>query len=978
MQFWLWASGELPHRDFHLGYTPGVFFVHKTLMQMFGPDIMPGRYLLAAVNSLSAALLFLVTARVTSSWKWALVAPLAFVAAVPVYAGEFAAFNIPYPVWYCVLFFCGSAALLPGLLRGPGAALLLACGVLAGLGFTFKPNVGLFQLAASALVCLLACGRPRTAFERTTWWAWWLAVLGGLALVFANGASPAEMAWFLAPPFAVALAVARDAHAAPPRREGISVLLCAVLLAAGFFAVCLPWLAWSWSILGPEWFARRALFLGAGFESFYSLPGPASVIGAVAIAGAAAAWLLPDALARRGVRTWPWPPLAAALATVAFVVLAETRPMPQGLYDAVMSVAEPRFYTAAVLTQWMLALVWLLTPAALAKNPVRDEFVRPALVCGVFLYLQIFPRIDLMHWVTAAPLLFPAAVWLLQSLARRWSGGESAARRRLVAAAVALPVVAISMLRLGHFLDARWDWNAAGLARTPETTLAIDHAPVSINAGRADAFRDLEAAAGYIARNTSPDEPVFTFPALDYVSYFALRKPGNRHGYYFPGWPGHDAEAEVLVSLARRPPRLAVTLYENQLYFGSASAYYFLFADFFETGYRRVARLGPYAFLSPQSGEGVPAPDTSAAAGPTLPARPDAIAEALGPDRMKRLEAAIASADESVRLAAAREMGEWRIAGDFAPLRRALADTSAAVRAAAVRAVPRTSSTAVKDVLLGGVAARSFTTADSVLAIRASNLACDASCVAPLLALTEGYDTGIALAARGLLGELPIGRWQRDFWWKWEGEGTEPLAEPALSKLRFALEHRDADPEHRILAFAFADRLGLEKCPAAVAEWSAMTPEQAGPDFTVCMALHHLSRASCPGPLLERSLAWLGLDPVVSTRTALREAMREPAGADAPLADRAGADLGKASAMALWICAEAGGRECLDSAKRALAASAGEEERIAAAWAWSRLAADTTELEGLRTAVSTDSSPQVRETADYGIELRRLRDAGED
>ena len=50
-------------------------------------------------------------------------------------------------------------------------------------------------------------------------------------------------------------------------------------------------------------------------------------------------------------------------------------------------------------------------------------------------------------------------------------------------------------------------------------------------------------------------------------------------------------------------------------------------------------------------------------------------------------------------------------------------------------------------------------------------------------------------------------------------------------------------------------------------------------------------------------------------------------------------------------------------------------ERIAAAWAWSQLAPDDARIDELVALIAKDSSPQVRETARYGIELRNLRGA---
>ena len=973
IQIWRWSTGEIPYRDFHMGYTPGVHFLHKTLMQWFGPGLMSGRYLLALVNATSCALLFALTARMTASWKWGLLSPLFYMAAVPVYSGDFAAFNIPYPVWYNLLLFSLTAAMMPRLASKPTVAWLLACGLLAGFGFTFKPNVGLFQLAASAMVCLLGSGKPRSLFEHVLWWVWWAAILGGLLVVFWSAPSTRDLLTLLAPVTLAAIAVARDAYRTPSRHEGASLLVCGIVMTVGFLAVCAPWLVWSYSILGAEWFARRALFLGSGFESVYYLSGPPIEIGTTVILAAAAVWFLPRWFDRRGWPAWPLPVLGSVALAAFFAHLVNTRPMPEGVYAAVMRVVEPQVFTAAAFVQWAMLIVWL-SRRRLVAGQTQHHVLGPAVICGVMLYLQVFPRTDFMHWVTAVPLLYPITVWLMQALTVRWSARGGPLARRAVGVAIVLPLAALSLFRIGNYLDTRWDLVEGRLVRTPETVLRVAHAPISINAGRAEPFRNLEATVDYIDAHSAPEDPVFTFPALDYLSYLSLRKPGNRHGYYFPGWPGHDTEAEVLTSLERTPPRLAVTLYEHQLYFANAASYYFLFADFIESRYHRIARWGPYAVFSENDAKDPIEPDDTAAPGPIVSVQPTAIADALGAGRMMTINGAIGSPDPSVRLEAVRQIADWRIVGDFEPLRLALADPDPEVRSAAVKAVPQTRSPAVRDALLEGVLGRSFSPSDSVLAIRSAAASCDSSCVPKILTLIEGHGWDTALAARGVLAQLPSSQWRTDFWWQWEGDGAEPFPTETTSKLVLALKDPDYDPAVRMMAFAFADRLGLPKCSRTLRRWGDMRLRFVGGDFTVALALHHLSRANCRGPWLADTLRWLPLESTLSTRTALREARKNPALADTELAKHANARFGTASAMALWICGLVGDEQC-DAAARATASwTLIEEERIAAAWAWAQLATSDAEIDELLAQVALDPSPQVRETAHLGIERRRIRE----
>ena len=60
--------------------------------------------------------------------------------------------NIPYPVWYNTLLWLLGFIVLLDYEAKPAFGRLVVVGLLAGLGFAFKPNVGLFQIALIALL----------------------------------------------------------------------------------------------------------------------------------------------------------------------------------------------------------------------------------------------------------------------------------------------------------------------------------------------------------------------------------------------------------------------------------------------------------------------------------------------------------------------------------------------------------------------------------------------------------------------------------------------------------------------------------------------------------------------------------------------------------------------------------------------------------------------------------------------------------
>jgi len=673
-QFYRTYLGELPYRDFHMGYTPSGHYFQAGIFWLFGVSVVPLRWSLAACDSLVALLLFVIGRRIMPA-GFALLAPLAYCAAMPFYPGEFASFNIPYPSWYGVLFWVGGLWMLLRFLESGRVRWVAASGLMAGFCFAFKPNVGLFQLASGGLVLLLVLEPPARGGSRwqgVLWWALAFGVTAGLAIVFASQASARDVRIFLLPIAAVLVTLAvrraagRSADAAPH-----GVLACGVAYAVAMLATVVPWVATFLHALGPQRFERQVLFIGTGFEEYYYLPfhwaGPWDrmlALGVLAVVGAGllvrTRWLSPRLV------------LATVAAVVAIGVLALRRAdMPEGLHAAVFTRLEDLSFTASLLVHWAALAVAL--PVLWKRTRSRAELTEAViLVSALAMYLQLYPRSDFMHLVAAGPLTLVLAAFLGARFATWFDVTPALGRTvRVVLVGGALGLIAF---RISPNLGAVLTWDGGGPAWRMQAALGLERAPITLEVGRAPRLRELHDTVTYLRANTAPGEAIFPFPAIEMVCFLADRPNATRHGYFFPGWPGHEVEAEVVSSLRAAPPRLVVVAHGHQFFFVNAPAYYYALREFVQQRYRQVAAIGDFAVLARRD---VPDDALYAPAGPVPRAAPALAA---------RYEARLGSSPAE-RLAAAWALAAERLDFAWEPVLPLLEDPDLRIRAAAIRAL---------------------------------------------------------------------------------------------------------------------------------------------------------------------------------------------------------------------------------------------------------------------------------------------------
>ncbi len=617
-------QGQTLYVDFHAGYTPGVFLLNVEVFRLFGVNILWLRVVLAAFNAVAALLIYVSARQIGVRRASALFAAFVSVAMIPFYEGQFFPANIPYPYWYITVFWLASILAVGRWWRGGSRAWWLAAGVLAGLSFAFKPNSGLLNLAAIFLALAVTATsaaadplRP-SRMAAVVWWLRWLgiaAIVAGLSAMFGGGAGVRGFVLFAAP--LVVVIVARGLWSMPGvrPRPPTDVVLDGLLVVLGFAAANAWWVGYYWTRLGPRGFLRAILFIGADFERFYFIAYPplgtwGILLATAFIAAAVVGWMMRKRWLPAG-----W--IAAGLLVGVGLGLAVLRflppPMIEGLSPAVTSRLRDVSFALALAVMWSAIAVWVagvrrqrpLTDYAGHSAPGVRQYQPGLILCtllsAILMHTQIYPRTDFMHLVPASPGLLILGAWLLDGLLRSWTRGMSATpgARRLVASlalvALVVPIAIMQKSAIKRAFDMIRVWHSGDSSGM--IWLDDERATVAIEAGASKLFRGVRATTRFLREESPAGARVFTFPVLDILCFLADRPNPTRHGYFYPGWPGHEVEAEVIEALQAKPPEYIVALHAHALFFAQAPVYYFNLRRWVTSHYAIERRIGQFDVL---------------------------------------------------------------------------------------------------------------------------------------------------------------------------------------------------------------------------------------------------------------------------------------------------------------------------------------------------------------------------------------------
>jgi hypothetical protein len=674
---------------------------------------------------------------------------------------------------------------------------------------------------------------------------------------------------------------------AETRLGGVIATTAAVM--AGFVAVNAPWIGYYATTVPLDLLLREVFFIGSDYADFFYRPHPMVLALSLQIALGAVVFVgVP-----RFTRSWIHRPArllipAAVLAVLAIYFVLSGRPMVEGLYTSVMGELELFWIYPLTLALHWLAL--LTCRRAVGDFSARIDSLYVLTVGSVLFCLQIYPRTDFMHWVTAASLVVGIAVCLARVAADAWAPNDLRVVRGAVVTICLLPLLFVAGLRFDRAFTTIFQRSDAGIERRPVVALAVKRAPVSMNIGKAERYRDIDRVVEILRRVSTPDDKVLMFPALDLLSFLADRHSPIHDTYFFPRWVGHDDEAEILTKLQEDPPPFVVVHHELWPFFDMAALYYFQLTDYLERDYRKLAQVGRFAILAHRDRE------AEAWVG-------DEIAWASADPRLSAyVSRALDGKRHAARAAALSVLEHDLIEGYYEPIVDSLDDYDRHVREAAVRALRTAENDRVGATLLTAAFEGRLTGGARTLALRRGSAWAARESVPVLIRMAADADTYIADAGAAGLGAAARRTLLRSAWPHHPPDGgLAGIAYSNAERLRIRAWLREPLTDARTKAFAVSQVLAVdaldevlevarsvdttESVNEAAFALSRAVAQFAPQPLARARMIYEISRAPRLNGITDLALDHVTIDDTIAPRAVIEAVAHDPRG-DALLAER--------------------------------------------------------------------------------------------
>ena len=630
--------GQLPYRDFFTGYGPVTLYLHSSLFSLFGESIDATRVFMAVVNAFSAAGLYLVARRLVSR-LFAVIPPLLFLSMQPGDIAAMAFHNIPYPIWYGMLFgVWGIWTMLRAMetrSRTRRAAWIVATGVIGGLALFSKQNAGVFFLWG---VTGFLASYPRSPAESvapgprlmTAVRIGYLVLIPlAVLVVIKNFLSFSTVLLFFLPTASLAAVGARRRFDRVAFRGAVVDFL---LLGLGVALAVGPWLAYFSTNIGVGGFLDAIFFFAVDVDRNLFLAHPLPGVLTWFVLGCALAVILLYLMTGRredGLRALPQAPRWRRVTVYTLIAMPVLAVLGFGVFYAKSIWRFFRFeynlwlfyesfstgmdnaasYLSFVVLALAIGLTWRQAGGTVReRDPAPAPFLCVLWVSACLLVLY-YPRMDAAHLVGAAAPLYVVAVAVLQNGMERWSKAFHAAGRPSIPRVAKIVCILLAAFVIGWKLAPKF-YSRTMLARHHGTVSLVStpseffhypgfnaYFPIYREAQRLqfEAFRDV---ISYVQSETDQDEPIFTFPALPMVYFVADRPNATRHDYFL----GNNVSFTEQLGVVRTLERLGVELIilpsdKNDYFLKKSKDFTRLIHGYLRQGYYLDHRVGPYDVL---------------------------------------------------------------------------------------------------------------------------------------------------------------------------------------------------------------------------------------------------------------------------------------------------------------------------------------------------------------------------------------------